>query len=379
MILCLLAVLPSGRAFAQDDALRPNDGAKPVVDPLVDRQAIVQERLDRFENRLFELAQSLRDEDPEKAERAAAVLSLSRGKSIRQRMQVIAEDIQAGRYADVIERQDALMADIGLLLGALQEPVAPERDSEVSIEDMQKLLDELREIRRRQEQLLTEAEIENDGQASEAAATQRNLKERTQSLAEECRTTTEEIAPHAQTEVCPLLDGAADEQSTAADHLEKGRPIEAETPQRKAVDLLREAEQRLEESIEHLKKMQQQADASDQEAGECQGESSSDQQKKEGEKEGKCQKCGEPCKGDKCDKCGGKPGDKPAEESRIPQNGSAGVSLRDERASPGEMWGRMPPKERERILQSMQEQFPNRYRELLEQYYEHLAKETPVE
>ena len=43
------------------------------------------------------------------------------------------------------------------------------------------------------------------------------------------------------------------------------------------------------------------------------------------------------------------------------------------------MWGRMPPKERERILQSMQEQFPNRYRELLEQYYEHLAKETPAE
>ena len=44
------------------------------------------------------------------------------------------------------------------------------------------------------------------------------------------------------------------------------------------------------------------------------------------------------------------------------------------RANPGEMWGSMPPAERERILQALRESFPSRYRQLVEQYYEELAK-----
>jgi hypothetical protein len=34
----------------------------------------------------------------------------------------------------------------------------------------------------------------------------------------------------------------------------------------------------------------------------------------------------------------------------------------------------MPPADRERILQALRESFPNRYRQLVEQYYEQLAK-----
>ena len=45
------------------------------------------------------------------------------------------------------------------------------------------------------------------------------------------------------------------------------------------------------------------------------------------------------------------------------------------RAAPGDVWGRMKPQERARILQVLQENFPSRYRELIEQYYSHLAKE----
>lgn len=44
------------------------------------------------------------------------------------------------------------------------------------------------------------------------------------------------------------------------------------------------------------------------------------------------------------------------------------------RANPGESWGAMPPAERERILQAIRESFPSRYRQLVEQYYEELAK-----
>ena len=44
-------------------------------------------------------------------------------------------------------------------------------------------------------------------------------------------------------------------------------------------------------------------------------------------------------------------------------------------ADPGEMWGKLPPAERERILQSIREKFPSRYRQLVEQYYRALADE----
>jgi hypothetical protein len=82
-------------------------------------------------------------------------------------------------------------------------------------------------------------------------------------------------------------------------------------------------------------------------------------------------------------KSGGKPGQSP---SRAPQGGKsqsdapAGEGALGDlhaapKADPGETWGRMPPAERERILQSIRERFPSRYRQLVEQYYRALADE----
>ena len=45
------------------------------------------------------------------------------------------------------------------------------------------------------------------------------------------------------------------------------------------------------------------------------------------------------------------------------------------KANPGQMWGKLPPAERERILQNLRERFPSRYRQLVEQYYRSLAEE----
>mgnify|MGYP002624154937 FL=1 len=41
---------------------------------------------------------------------------------------------------------------------------------------------------------------------------------------------------------------------------------------------------------------------------------------------------------------------------------------------PGEQWGEMRDKEREEVLQALKEKFPDRYRELLEQYHKALAE-----
>jgi hypothetical protein len=67
---------------------------------------------------------------------------------------------------------------------------------------------------------------------------------------------------------------------------------------------------------------------------------------------------------------------KPMQQSRLPGGTPQEESLRaSRRANPGEMWGAMPPGERDRILQALRESFPSRYRQLVEPYYEQLAKQ----
>jgi tetratricopeptide (TPR) repeat protein len=67
-----------------------------------------------------------------------------------------------------------------------------------------------------------------------------------------------------------------------------------------------------------------------------------------------------------------------AKQSVLPAGQEKETVLRQTKASPGETWGKMPPKQREEILQSIQKQFPSRYRDLLEQYYKQLAKDQPA-
>jgi len=42
--------------------------------------------------------------------------------------------------------------------------------------------------------------------------------------------------------------------------------------------------------------------------------------------------------------------------------------------NPGDRWGEMRDKERDEVLQALKEKFPERYRELLEQYHKALAE-----
>lgn len=66
----------------------------------------------------------------------------------------------------------------------------------------------------------------------------------------------------------------------------------------------------------------------------------------------------------------------PAQQSTVP-GGQAGMGQQHAapRAEPGESWGEMRPQERARIMQMLQENFPTRYRDLVEQYFADLAKE----
>ena len=66
---------------------------------------------------------------------------------------------------------------------------------------------------------------------------------------------------------------------------------------------------------------------------------------------------------------------RPMPQSRLPEGAAGEQSLREgRRAHPAEAWGSMPPAQRARILQALRDSFPSRYRQLVEQYYEELAK-----
>ncbi|MCC7290731.1 MAG: hypothetical protein IT449_01565 [Phycisphaerales bacterium] len=65
----------------------------------------------------------------------------------------------------------------------------------------------------------------------------------------------------------------------------------------------------------------------------------------------------------------------PMQQSQLPPGAAGQANLRVRQASPGEAWGALAPQDREKILQALKESFPGKYRRLVEQYYEQLAKE----
>ncbi|MHC4547995.1 MAG: tetratricopeptide repeat protein [Planctomycetota bacterium] len=65
----------------------------------------------------------------------------------------------------------------------------------------------------------------------------------------------------------------------------------------------------------------------------------------------------------------------PANRSQAPPGASRVGDLRPRpKRKPGDQWGLMRDKERDEVLQALKEKFPERYRELLEQYHKALAE-----
>jgi len=65
------------------------------------------------------------------------------------------------------------------------------------------------------------------------------------------------------------------------------------------------------------------------------------------------------------------------DDSRI-SSGQGGIGTLLNPSDTGKDWGKLDPRERDRILQSMSEGFPPEYRLVLERYYRRLAEEKPA-
>jgi hypothetical protein len=69
--------------------------------------------------------------------------------------------------------------------------------------------------------------------------------------------------------------------------------------------------------------------------------------------------------------------DRPMADSNI-KSGPGGMGKLHSTNDNGKQWAQLPPHERERILQSMTEGFPDHYQGVLTEYYKRLAEEQPV-
>jgi hypothetical protein len=68
---------------------------------------------------------------------------------------------------------------------------------------------------------------------------------------------------------------------------------------------------------------------------------------------------------------------KPAADSVI-RSGPGGMGKLHAERRDGKQWGELPAKERERILQSLEEGFPSHYQKILERYFARLADEKAL-
>ncbi len=269
------AVVPS------DDDGAPDGKA---VHPLAERQAIIRDRVERLEDRLFRLSRALRESDPEKADKLVEALGTARRFEIRRRIEAIILSLENDRYSDAADQQQAVAADLQFVLKyLLEEPDNLDQHKE-DIARLAQLREALKSIVEEQRREKAAAESAKAAEAraevlEKAAETARRLLDRQQDLASETDRAEPAVkkAAEAQVEVrgetealaatlregagddtageddggaamkaaAAELDDAAGAMKSAEAKLGRGEAREAKSDQSRAVEELREAAEEL--------------------------------------------------------------------------------------------------------------------------------------
>jgi len=264
---------------------------EPAVDPppnqaLADRQAQIRDRVARLEDRLFQLSQALKKSEPDKAARLVESLGASRSLLVRQKIEEIAAKLRGEQYAEAVDSQEALTADLRRMLQLLLEDDRQLEDRREEIEKLEAMRQALGKIidqqRRQQNQAhaaatsreqaaalrqalkqtrqLEERQRDLAGKSStERTDKQRlldeqaRLKEETGRLAEEVQGITEpgRREPLADGPAA-RIDGAAKQMGVATERLRQDQAEEAGGPQQEAAAKLAEAAELLEKQVREL-------------------------------------------------------------------------------------------------------------------------------
>lgn len=291
-------------ALAQQQPAGPDPGSKSLS--LEERQDIIKDRVTRLEDRMFQLSQAIKKSEPEKAGQLMQSLGAARGMMIRAKMEEITKKIEESQYADAVDSQKAVQADLQALLKMLMEGPDQLEDRRKEIEQLEELrkqldgvIKEQREARQNAqaaagkpadnlaaavaqleklaaEQQALSAKTAKPGEDMPAAAErQAELQAETESLADELRESQAEGNPSdadgAMGEAASDMEKAAEAMESAAQQLRQNNPDQARPPQD-------EAQQQLAEALKKLKDKMQRDVAQRKESAPLQKQS--DEQKK---------------------------------------------------------------------------------------------------
>jgi hypothetical protein len=166
----------------------PARGARAGQDPLATKQQIARDRMMQLEDRMFRLAESLADREPEQAKRLEGALRRARELLVRHSMDESIELLNQGRLTDAVERESAVVKSLEQVLLILMEE--PDRSDSLKKElerldeykrEVESLLERERALRDRTRELKDELKPQGDGE--KAAEEQRKLREEADRLA----------------------------------------------------------------------------------------------------------------------------------------------------------------------------------------------------
>ncbi len=293
----VLALSVISEARAQSDAA-PVTPSSP--DSVADHQLIIRDRVERLEDRLFELSQVLRKMEPDRAQRLLETLGAARSLGVRRKMEDIVEEIRRDAFSDAVDGQEEVTANLHELLKVLLEEPARLEERKEEIAKLERVKEALKNLIEEQERELAaardaiaEANLAKDleaaadaveallerqraaaqrdnSDAKEAASKQRAIREATDPLADKLERLSKGALGKAEPDdsdggsaagdckaagdAAKDLKAASDKMKSAEQKLESGRSAEAGKDQTKAEKDLESALEKLRDEAKKLRR-----------------------------------------------------------------------------------------------------------------------------
>ncbi|MEE8170280.1 MAG: hypothetical protein V3T70_07010, partial [Phycisphaerae bacterium] len=185
LVLLSIAAWHGRSAYGQ-----PQDRTASEEQQLAARQRFVRDRIAELEDRMFKLADVLRQTDPGQAERLKAAFVELRDRMLRRRMAEVADLLEAGRFSDATESQSVLSQDLEQLLRILLNDADDFDQQQARIERLRRMRQALERIideqaRQRAEALNAARMLAELNRLSEAAERVGELLDRQENAAQE--------------------------------------------------------------------------------------------------------------------------------------------------------------------------------------------------
>ena len=242
--------------FAQDDEGPSIVGAPDETRAQIEaRQARAKELMAELEDRMFELSERLRGDQPDDAARLVLGLRKAREELILEDMEEIEAHLTAGRYEQAAEVQrnvirrlaelrDLLLStDLDLLL-----KLERLRKMNALLADLEALESEQAGIQERTDQLAEEGDAEAKQKGAKGAEmAQADAKEQAEDLEQDVREAAGE-----ESEAGEAMEQAAQEMQEAEEQLGQQNPSQASQSQSKAKENLQKAQDKMQQEREEL-------------------------------------------------------------------------------------------------------------------------------